>query len=207
MVFDPAKPNNIWQLPIDEALQALGSDRKTGLSEAEARERLTKYGRNELAAKAPIPVWRKFLAQFQDILVILLLIAALISAVLWTVERDAVLPYEALAIFAVVLLNATIGFIQESKAEAAVAALRARAADTAAVVRDGAQRSIPAVELVPGDLMLIEGGDTIAADARVIESIALHTAEAALTGESLPVSKESAPIPDDVALGDRTNLV
>ncbi|HEX6559936.1 MAG TPA: cation-translocating P-type ATPase [Longimicrobiales bacterium] len=207
IVFDPARPGKFWQLSIAEALQALGSDRTTGLTEAEARHRLATHGRNELATRPPIPAWRRFLAQFQDILVILLLIAALISAVLWTVERDAVVPYEALAIFAVVLLNATIGFIQQSKAEAAVAALRALSADTSAVIRDGVQRSIPAAELVPGDLMLIEAGDTIPADARVIESIALHTAEAALTGESLPVSKESAPIPEDVALGDRANLV
>ena len=124
-------------------------------------------------------------------LVILLLVATAISAGLWAYERDAALPYEAIAIFAVVLLNATMGYVQESRAEAAVAALRAMSAADATVIRDGERRSVPAAELVPGDIILIEEGDTIPADARLIESTALQTAEAALTGESLPVTKDT----------------
>ena len=144
---------------------------------------------------------------FGDVLVILLLVATAISAALWFYERDAALPYEAIAIFAVVLLNATLGFVQESRAEAAVAALRAMSAADATVIRDGERRSIAASEIVPGDIILIEEGDTIPADGRLIESTALQVAEASLTGESLPVTKDTTPIAEDVALGDRHNMI
>jgi Ca2+-transporting ATPase len=180
---------------------------RQGLSEAEAEARLERYGLNELIAKAPEPAWRRFLAQLSDVLVILLLIATAISAGLWWHEQSSALPYEALAIFSIVLLNAILGFVQESKAAAAVAALRSMSAAEAAVIRDGKRRHIAAKKLVPGDLMLIEEGDTIAADARLVQSTALHAAEAALTGESLPVSKDTAPIADEVSLGDRHNMV
>ena len=164
-------------------------------------------GRNELASEAPVPGWRRFLSQFQDVLVILLLIATAVSVALWFVERDTSLPYESIAIFAVVLLNATLGFIQESRAEAAVAALRAMSASEASVIRDGERRRVPASEIVPGDVILIEQGDTIPADARVMESTALMTAEAALTGESLPVTKNAAPIAGEAAVADRENMI
>ena len=108
----------------DDVIAALQSNARRGLSSAEAAARLARAGRNELASEPPIPAWRRFVAQFQDVLVILLLIATAVSAVLWVYEREAALPYEAIAILAVVLLNATMGYIQESRAEAAVAALR-----------------------------------------------------------------------------------
>ena len=117
------------------------------------------------------------------------------------------LPYESLAILAIVLLNAVIGYVQQARAEEAVAALRGMTAAQATVLRDGERRSVPAVELVPGDIILIEEGDTIPADARLIQSVALQTAEAALTGESLPVAKDIAAISQEVALGDRHNTV
>jgi len=101
---------------VDEALAALASDAQLGLSAAEARGRLEKYGKNELTAEKPVPAWRKFIAQFQDVLVILLLIATLISAGLWLYERESALPYEALAIFAVVLLTAIMGSVQQGRA-------------------------------------------------------------------------------------------
>ncbi|HET9266389.1 MAG TPA: cation-translocating P-type ATPase [Vicinamibacterales bacterium] len=192
---------------VEAVLTALGSDAQRGLTDDEARARLARYGRNELAAEARVPAWRRLAAQFQDVLVLLLLVAMAISAGLWAYERTASLPYEAIAILAVVLLNATMGYVQESRAEAAVAALRAMSASEATVIRGGERRSIPAADLVPGDITLLEEGDTIPADARVIESTALQTAEAALTGESLPVSKETAPVEGDVALGDRRNMV
>jgi Ca2+-transporting ATPase len=196
-----------YRQPVDEALAALGTDAQLGLSEAEARSRLESHGRNELAAAKPVPAWRKFLAQFQDVLVILLLIATLISAALWLYERESALPYEAIAILAVVLLNAIIGYVQQSRAEEAVAALRQMSAAHANAVRGGARQSIPAAEVVPGDIILIQEGDTIPADARLIQSTALQTAEAALTGESLPVSKDTDPIVEEVGLGDRHNMV
>ena len=126
---------------------------------------------------------------------------------LWLFERESALPYEAIAIFAVVLLNAVMGYIQESRAESAVAALRQMSANEAKVMRDGERRSVPAAEIVPGDIILIEEGDTIPADARLIHSTALQTAEAALTGESLPVSKDIAPVAGEASLGDRHNMI
>ena len=196
-----------YQMPVDEILAAFGTDARNGLSEKKAHERLNRYGKNELIAEKPVPAWRKFLAQFQDVLVILLLIATLISAGLWLYERDTALPYEAIAIFAVVLLNAVMGYIQQARAEEALAALRQMSAAHANVIRDGTRQSIPAAEVVPGDIIFIEEGNTVPADARVVQSTALQIAEAALTGESLPVLKDALPIAEEVGLGDRVNMV
>ncbi len=178
-----------------------------GLHDAEAASRLARDGPNELTSDEPIPSWRRFVAQFEDVLVLLLLVATALSVVLWLVERESALPYEAMAIFAVVLLNAVMGYLQESRAEAAVAALRDMAAARAHVVRGGERRHVPAAELVAGDLILIEDGYIIPADARVIASTALQVAEAALTGESEPVAKSVAALSDDAVLGDRVNMV
>jgi Ca2+-transporting ATPase len=199
--------SDAYRLSTAAVATALATDLRRGLTPEAAASRLAEVGRNELAAEAPVPAWRRFLEQFRDVLVILLLVATAVSAVLWFYERDSAFPYESVAIFAVVLLNATMGFIQESRAEAAVAALRAMSASEASVIRGGERRKVPAAELVPGDIVLIEQGDTIPADARIVESSALMTAEAALTGESLPVSKDTVPISGDVTLGDRDNML
>ena len=191
----------------DEVLNAFDTSARSGLRREQAQERLKRYGKNELATEASVPAWRKFLAQFTDVLVILLLVAALISAGLWLYERESALPYEAIAIFAIVLLNALMGYVQQARAEQAVAALRQMSAAHANVIRDGARQSIPASELVPGDLILVEEGDTVPADARLIQSTALQTAEAALTGESLPVSKDTAATRQRGGLGDRHNMI
>ena len=196
-----------YRLTSEEVVAALATNVERGLTADEARARLQQVGRNELAAEAPIPGWRRFAAQFKDVLVILLLIATAVSITVWVYERDAALPYEAIAIFAVVLLNAAMGYVQEARAEAAVAALRAMTADAATVIRGGARMRVPAAELVPGDVALIEEGDTIPADARVVHSTSLQTAEAALTGESLPVAKDANPIAGDVTVADRANMV
>ena len=196
-----------YQQSLDEVSAAFDTDLQIGLSREEAKTRLRRHGRNELTAEQPVPAWRKMLAQFKDVLVILLLVAALISAALWLYERNSALPYEAIAILAIVLLNAIMGYAQQSRAEQAVAALRQMSAAQAHVVREGERQSIAATEIVPGDVILIEEGDTIPADARVIESTALQTAEAALTGESLPVSKSVAPIAQEVGVGDRDNMI
>jgi Ca2+-transporting ATPase len=198
---------NPHRRPLEEVAAALRTDPERGLTDAEAAGRLARYGRNELTGAAPPRAWMRFLAQFADPLVVLLLVATTVSAALWAYERDADLPYEAIAILAVVLLNATVGFAQQARAEAAVAALRAMTAATAAVVRGGRRRSIPAADIVPGDVMLLEEGDTVPADGRLLDSTALQTAEAALTGESLPVHKDAAIVVGDVALGDRRNMV
>ncbi len=202
--FDPAPPHSV---AAEEALLALRSDAQRGLSRAEARARLDRFGANVLTAKKPVPAWRKVLAQFQDTLVILLLVATAISATLWFVEQEAAWPYEAIAILAVVLLNAVMGYVQQARAEKAVGALKQMSAAHATVLRDGEREDVAAADLVPGDIVVIEEGDTIPADSRVLHSTALHTAEAALTGESLPVAKDTAPLPAEALLGDRHNMV
>ena len=196
-----------YRMTAEEVVRRLGSEQRHGLGCQEASARLEWYGPNELETEKPVPSWRRFLAQFQDVLIILLLVATAISVGLWVYERDTALPYEGLTIFAIVLLNGILGYVQEARAERAVAALRAMSANEATVLRDGERRSVPASELVPGDVVLIEEGDTIPADARLIGSTALHTMEASLTGESLPVSKDVAPVEQEVGLGDRRNMI
>jgi Ca2+-transporting ATPase len=194
-------------MTAEEVVGGLGSEQRHGLGCQEASARLMRYGPNELETEKPVPAWRRFLAQFQDVLIILLLVATAISVGLWVYERDTALPYEGLTIFAIVLLNGILGYVQEARAERAVAALRAMSANEATVLRDGERRSVPAAELVPGDVILVEEGDTIPADARLIGSTALHTMEASLTGESLPVAKDVAPVEQEVGLGDRRNMI
>ncbi len=196
-----------YQLPAEAVIAALGSDVNRGLSRSEARARLARDGPNALEAEPPIPAWRRFLAQFQDTLVILLLIATAISIGLWVYERDTALPYEGLVILTIVLLNGVLGYVQEERSERAVTALRALAAANASVVRDGERQRIPTAELVSGDIILLEEGDTIPADARLIQSTALQIAEAPLTGESLPVAKETTSLATEVGVGDQHNMV
>ncbi|HWR17908.1 MAG TPA: cation-translocating P-type ATPase [Terriglobales bacterium] len=204
---DPRSARAAYQLPFSDVIAQFKTDVRLGLSETEAQQRLAVYGKNEVAAEKPVPAWRKFLAQFQDLLVVLLLIATAVSAILWVYERESEWPYEAITIFAVVLLNAAMGYIQEQRAESAVAALRKMATAHAHVVRDGIQRELPATEIVPGDILLVEEGDTIPADARLIKSTALQTTEAPLTGESLPVSKDVGAITEEAGVGDRSNMI
>jgi Ca2+-transporting ATPase len=183
------------------------SDAARGLTSAAAKEALAQYGPNELPTVPPEPAWKRFLAQFQNPLTMLLIAATVISFVAWIIEEEGGLPYEALTILAIVILNAVLGYVQENRAEQAVAALQAMASPTTRVLRDGQQQQIPTREVVPGDILLIEEGDTLAADGRVVESIALRVAEAALTGESTSVSKDSEPIADEVGIGDQQNMI
>jgi Ca2+-transporting ATPase len=196
-----------YQAPALDVTTELGSDPERGLPSDEARARLARFGRNELQVEPPVPAWRRFLAQFQDTLVILLLIATAISIGVWVYQRDEALPYEGLVILTIVLLNGVLGYIQEARAEQAVQALRALSAANATVMRDGSRQRIAASEVVPGDIVLLEEGDTIPADARLLQATALQTAEAALTGESLPVTKDVGPIAEEVGIGDRHNMV
>ncbi len=195
------------QQTAEEVMAALRTHAEQGLSQTEAERRLAQHGRNELDAAVPRPGWLKFLDQFTHVLVVLLIVAAAISAAIWLYERGTALPYEAIAIAAIVTLNALMGYIQEARAERAAAALREMSAARAVVVRDGDRRSVPAAELVPGDVIVVAEGDTIPADARLIQSVALQTAEAVLTGESVPVSKTVAPIVGAAEVGDRRNVV
>ena len=198
---------NPHALAASEVAVRLGTDPERGLSVAEAAARLASHGRNELPAAAPTPPWRRFLAQLESPLVLLLIAAAAISLVVWWFEGGAHAPYEALTILAIVIANAVLGFVQEERAERAVAALRQMTAAQALVVRDGERRNVPAAEVVPGDLLAIEDGVKIPADARLIQSVSLHAAEAALTGESAPVSKTIGPVAGDAVLADRVNMI
>lgn len=190
-----------------EVAAELGTDVKRGLAARESADRLTRHGRNELPSAPPVPAWRRLLTQFRDVLTILLLVATAVSFVAWWIEREAPLPYEALTIFAIVLLNGVLGFVQEGRAEQALAALEAMSAPSARVLRDGQQQMVPTAELVPGDLLLVEEGDTIAADARVVEAIALRVAESALTGESTSVEKDADRIDEEVGIADQANML
>ena len=196
-----------YQQTAEDVIAGLTTDAERGLEQSDAAGRLQRDGANELKEEPLLPAWRRFAQQFTGVLVILLLVATAISAGLWFVERESALPYEALAILAVVLLNAIMGYVQEARAASAVLALRKLSAAQAMVVRGGEHRRVHASELVCGDLILIEEGDTIPADARLIQSSALQTAEAALTGESFPVVKDTAPVTGDADLGDRHNML
>ncbi len=196
-----------YRYPSDSVVSMLGSDSSRGLTTVEARARLQRYGENVLPSAPPAAAWRRFLAQFWNPLTILLLVATLISFIVWLIEHDSAFPYEAVTIFAIVLLNGVLGYLQEHRAEQAASALQAMTAATARVLREGGIHTIPTTEVVPGDILIIEEGDTIAADARILEAIALRLAESALTGESSTVSKSSTPIDQEASIGDQTNMV
>ena len=204
LIPDASKPH---RQATGDVLAALRADARRGLTDTEARSRLERIGPNQLRGEPEVPTWRKFLAQFTDVLVVLLIVAAAISAALWLVERESALPYEAIAIFGIVVLNAVMGYVQQARAEKAVQALRRMSAPQATVIRSGERRRVPSVQLVPGDIILVEEGDTVAADARLIDTTALQASEAALTGESLPVCKHTSPVFEDAALGDRRNMI
>ena len=193
----------------EAVVSALSSDAARGLSGIEARKRLEQYGPNQLKSAPEIPWWTRLLEQFQNFLVIILLVAVVISIIEWLLQdpRESALPYEAIVIMAIVVLNAMLGFIQESRAEKSVRALMALAAPEATVVRDGERQRVATHEIVPGDIVLVEAGDKIPADSRLIEIANLQADEAPLTGESVPVSKDVKPIAGDVGIGDRRNML
>ncbi|HJZ43817.1 MAG TPA: HAD-IC family P-type ATPase, partial [Hyphomicrobiaceae bacterium] len=195
--------------PAEAVVLALGSDVAHGLSCTEAQRRLEQYGPNQLKSAPETRWWQRLLEQFKNFLVIILLVAVVISMIEWLLQdpRETALPYEAIVIMAIVVLNAMLGFIQEARAEKSVRALMALAAPESTVVRDGERRRIAAHEIVPGDIVLVEAGDKIPADARIVEVANLQTDEAPLTGESMPVAKETKPIDADVGLGDRRNML
>ncbi|MFV9504666.1 MAG: cation-translocating P-type ATPase [Oscillochloridaceae bacterium umkhey_bin13] len=198
-------PATAYQRPSEAVLIEFESDAINGLATEDVRRRLAEHGPNMLQAEPPTPAWRRFVAQFQNVLIGLLLVAAMTSLALWAYEGAESVPYEALVIFAIVLFNGILGYVQEARADRSVAALRAMSAAEASVLRDGQLQRVPANDLVPGDIIQIEAGDTIPADGRLLSAIALQVAEASLTGESLPVTKDSDPLPQELALGDRKN--
>ena len=196
-------------LPADAVVAKLNSDAVRGLTSAEAKQRLEQYGPNQLKSAPETPWWKRLLEQFENFLVIILLFAIVISVIEWLLQdpRESALPYEAIVITAIVVLNALLGYFQEARAERSVRALMALAAPESTVIRGGERQRVAAHEIVPGDIVLIEAGDKIPADGRIIEDANLHTDEAPLTGESLPVSKSPKPVDAAASLGDRVNMI
>ena len=197
---------------MDEDLQKLieeqKSDIKNGLSSEEAKTRLNTYGLNKLAQKKKKGLFIKFLEQFKDVMIIILLIAAVISFVIAIIEGDAEGFIEPALILLIVIINAIIGVFQENKAEKALEALQNMSAPHARVLRDGKEQIISAQEVVPGDIIILEAGDFVPADARLLTSVNLKSEESALTGESLPSEKDAlAKVAKDAPIGDRDNMV
>jgi P-type Ca2+ transporter type 2C len=185
---------------IAALLSVLGTDAERGLSESSAADSRRRHGPNRLAEAPPVPWWRRLLAQFRELVIGILIAAAIISGAMgeWA---------DTLAILAIVALNGLLGFFQEERAGRALAALRRLSAPTARVVRDGVLRSLPARDLVPGDVIELEAGDSIPADARLIRGYGFRAQEAALTGESAPAEKDPGrALPEATPLGDRRNM-
>lgn len=191
----------------DAVVRALGTDLERGLSSSDASRRLAEGGPNELRSAPPVPRWRRVLAQFQDPLIYLLLAAVVVSLVAWVSEGRTGWPVDAIVIGLIVITNAVLGYVQEAKAENAVAALAKMTTVTAAVVRDGKVERISSAELVRGDLLVLAEGDSVGADARLLQAASLRVQEASLTGESEAVLKDVTTLPEPVALGDRRNMV
>jgi magnesium-transporting ATPase (P-type) len=187
----------VWHaLAASDAVDGLNSNGHRGLDEAEAEHRLRQHGPNRLPQVQRRSAWLRFLLQFHNLLIYVLLAAAATTAILEDYVDTAV-------IVAVVVLNALIGFIQEGKAEAALEAVRNLLSPSATVVREGRRKTIPAEALVPGDRVLLQSGDKVPADIRLIETRSLRIDESVLTGESVPVEKTIEPVGASAQLGDR----
>ncbi|MBU1355044.1 MAG: cation-translocating P-type ATPase [Candidatus Edwardsbacteria bacterium] len=189
----------LYNQTIEQSLTELGSDHYSGLSDNQVIERLAQYGPNKLAEGKRVGPLKIFFDQFKNIMVVILLIAAVISGLTHDLT-------DSFVILAIALINAVIGFLQEYRADQAMAALKKLSQPLAKVVRSGKVLEIPSEDLVPGDIILIEAGSRIPADARILEAASLKIEESSLTGESLPVEKTSHPIENEVPLADRNNM-
>lgn len=192
----------------DEILSQLKTDIKSGLSSDTISKLREEYGFNKLNEKRKKTFFQRFLDQFKDVMILILILAALVSFVVACVEGEIKEFFEPVLILLIVVLNAFLGVMQESKAEKALDALKNMSAPHARVIRDGVEQVIDSSLLVPGDIIKLEAGDFIPADARLIESVSLKSEESALTGESVPSEKDAnACVEADAPLGDRTNMV
>ena len=189
---------------VEEVLEALGSS-LSGLSEEEARRRLEKYGYNELMAEKRVSAFSIWVKQFKSPLIIILLAATVISYVIAVLENE--FPVDSILIFAIVFAASTLGFVQEYRAERAIEALKKMLTPYVTVIRDGVERVVPAREVVPGDVIVVNAGDRVVADCRIIECFDLQVNEAALTGESTPVEKDVKPVAVDAPLPDRRSML
>ena len=192
----------------ESVLHTLGADPNTGLTGETAAARLSEYGENRLREKKKKSTLRRFLDQFKDVMILILLAAAAVSFVVACTEGDPMEFFEPGLILLIVILNAVMGMLQESKAEKALDALKSMSAPHARVLRDGKEQVIDAALLVPGDVLKLEAGDFVPADARLLHSVSLKSEESALTGESVPAEKDaSAAVDEKAPLGDRVNMV
>ncbi|MGB3572142.1 MAG: HAD-IC family P-type ATPase, partial [Phormidesmis sp.] len=192
-------------LDIDRAVRELKTDADKGLSAEDAKKRLETHGTNELKESGGRSRWQILLDQFADVMLLMLIAVAVVAAVLDM--RAGTFPKDAIAIMAIVLLNSVLGYLQESRAEAALAALKNLSAPNVRVVRDRQKKQISAKELVPGDILLLEAGDQVAADGRLLEAATLQARESALTGEATAVEKHAeTTLDEDIALAERKNL-
>ncbi|MGB4863709.1 MAG: cation-translocating P-type ATPase [Tepidiformaceae bacterium] len=196
-----------WRRSALDVVESLHSDIQSGLTAKAAAECLARLGPNILESAPQVAAWRKIAGQFRDPLTYLLLAAVTISFAAWLLEGSNGFPFEAIVIALIVVANAVLGYLQEARAEQAVAALQRMAAPMATVIREGKRCSVPASGVVPGDVLLLDEGAAVVADARLIEAASLKVAEAALTGESEPVLKDPATIDQPAGLGDRFNMV
>lgn len=191
-----------------DVVRHLGSNEEQGLSEAQVSSLRGEHGPNKLKEPKKKTNLERFIAQFKDVMILILMAAALISFVVATIEQNPGEYFEPFLIIAIVVLNAVIGVVQEGKAEKALDALKSLSAPHARVVRNGKESVIDASELVPGDIILLEAGDFVPADARLLSSSSLKSEESALTGESVPSEKDAeAEVKDGAPLGDRHNMV
>ena len=192
----------------EEVVQELNSDQLHGLSQEQAAEKYALYGENKLREKKKKTNLQRFFAQFKDVMILILLAAAAVSFVVACLEGDAEGFFEPVLILLIVVLNAIMGVVQESRAEKALEALKGLSAPHARVIRGGEEAVINAAELVPGDIIRLEAGDFVPADARLLHSVSLKSEESALTGESVPAEKDAEAIIEEKApLGDRVNMV
>lgn len=198
---------NLWfHKFVDETKEYFKLDEENGLSNEQVNENRQKYGTNELQTKKKKSTFVKFLEQFKDFMIIVLIIAAIISGVVGYIEGEGIT--DSIIILIVVILNAVIGVIQENKAEKSLEALQKLSAHVSKVIRNGKMEVIPAKELVPGDIVVLDTGDYVPADLRIIEAVNLKSQEASLTGESVPVEKSANTIEqEEVDLGDRENML
>lgn len=192
----------------EEITERLSTDAKQGLSSKKAAELLVANGENRLNEKKKKSAMRRFFEQFKDVMILILIAAALVSFVIACIEQNPKEFFEPALILLIVILNALMGVIQESKAEKALDALKSMSAPHARVIRDGEERIVDASTLVVGDIIRLEAGDFVPADARLLHSASLKSEESALTGESVPSEKDaSVTIPEDAPIGDRTNMI
>ena len=194
-------PNELWHsMGVPDVLDRLKTDPESGLTASEISARLERYGPNELKKEDKASPFSLFLNQFKNTLIIILLVAVVLSVFVGEV-------FDAILIAVIVIFSALLGFFQEYKAEKALEALKKMLSPTITVLRDGREDDVPSKGLVPGDILLLEAGDKLPADGRLIEVRSLKCDEASLTGESIPVSKDTAPLDADIAAGDRKNMV